>query len=139
MFCPAKKGYTEEDYYYSEWTATEKEAGEHLSVMKFVRPCPPPGISAASCIASLPPRGIRGRLRFAHCTASHGIAGTLLRQRLCVAAVPRWLAILHSGLLVEALTVPPYSMQANESRSQRGMRRLKAESTADAKVVPGNV
>ncbi len=42
MFCPAKKGYTEEDYYFSEWTAAERENGEHLAVMKFVRllnPC----------------------------------------------------------------------------------------------------
>ncbi len=37
MFCPAKKGYTEEDYYFSEWTAAERENGEHLAVMKFVR------------------------------------------------------------------------------------------------------
>ena len=36
MFCPAKKGYTEEDYYFSEWTAAERENGEHLAVMKFV-------------------------------------------------------------------------------------------------------
>ena len=37
MFCAAKKGYTEEDYYFSEWTAAERENGEHLAVVKFVR------------------------------------------------------------------------------------------------------
>ena len=37
MFCAPKKGYTEEDYYFSEWTAKERENGEHLAVMKFVR------------------------------------------------------------------------------------------------------
>ena len=40
MLCPAKKGYTEEDYYFGEWTAAERENGEHLAVMKFVRPDP---------------------------------------------------------------------------------------------------
>ena len=42
MFCPAKKGYTEEDYYFSEWSAAERENGEHLAVMKFVRLLPTP-------------------------------------------------------------------------------------------------
>ena len=37
MLCPAKKTFTEEDYYFGEWTAAEREGGEHLAVMKFVR------------------------------------------------------------------------------------------------------
>ena len=37
MLCPPKKGYTEEDYYFGEWTAAERENGEHLTVVKFVR------------------------------------------------------------------------------------------------------
>ena len=44
MLCPAKKGYSEEDYYFSEWTAAEKERGEHLAVMKFVS-APPESLS----------------------------------------------------------------------------------------------
>jgi NNP family nitrate/nitrite transporter-like MFS transporter len=67
MLCPAKKSFTEEDYYFGEWTPAERDNGEHLAVMKF----------------------------------------------------------------------------ANESKSQRGMLRLKAEAqaaqTADAKVVPQTV
>lgn len=42
MFCKAKEGVTEEDYYFAEWSAAEKEAGDHRSVMKFVRPVPKP-------------------------------------------------------------------------------------------------
>ena len=38
MLCPPKKGFTEEDYYFGEWSAAEREAGEHLAAMKFVRP-----------------------------------------------------------------------------------------------------
>ena len=38
MLCPPKKGYTEEDYYFGEWTAAERENGEHMAVVKFVRP-----------------------------------------------------------------------------------------------------
>ena len=37
MLCPPKKGYTEEDYYFGEWTAAERENGEHMAVVKFVR------------------------------------------------------------------------------------------------------
>ena len=37
MLCPPKKGYTEEDYYFGEWSAAERENGEHLTVVKFVR------------------------------------------------------------------------------------------------------
>ena len=38
MLFPAKQGVTEEDYYFAEWTAAEKENGDHRSVMKFVSP-----------------------------------------------------------------------------------------------------
>lgn len=37
MFCGPKEGATEEDYYFARWTEAEKEAGDHRSVMKFVR------------------------------------------------------------------------------------------------------
>lgn len=42
MFCGPKEGATEEEYYFAEWSEAEKEAGDHRSVMKFVRPCPKP-------------------------------------------------------------------------------------------------
>jgi NNP family nitrate/nitrite transporter-like MFS transporter len=35
MFCGPKAGVTEEDYYYSEYTAKEREEGLHLAAMKF--------------------------------------------------------------------------------------------------------
>lgn len=35
MFCGPKAGATEEEYYFSEWSEAEKEAGDHLTVMKF--------------------------------------------------------------------------------------------------------
>ena len=38
MFMPAKAGYTEEDYYYKEYTADEREKGLHLANSAFVRP-----------------------------------------------------------------------------------------------------
>lgn len=38
MFMPAKAGYTEEDYYYKEYTAAEREKGLHLANSAFVRP-----------------------------------------------------------------------------------------------------
>ena len=53
MFCPAKKGYTEEDYYFSEWTPAERENGEHLAVMKFVRPWNPSRFVPCSITAGL--------------------------------------------------------------------------------------
>lgn len=34
-FFPAKKGVTEEEYYFSDWTEAERAEGLHLSVMKF--------------------------------------------------------------------------------------------------------
>ena len=37
MFLPAKKGVTEEDYYYSEYTEAEREQGLHLASSHFVR------------------------------------------------------------------------------------------------------
>ena len=36
MFLPAKAGYTEEDYYFSEYTEAEREEGLHLASSKFV-------------------------------------------------------------------------------------------------------
>jgi NNP family nitrate/nitrite transporter-like MFS transporter len=35
MFCGPKAGVTEEDYYYAEWSAAEREAGKHLASSKF--------------------------------------------------------------------------------------------------------
>jgi NNP family nitrate/nitrite transporter-like MFS transporter len=35
MFCGPKEGVTEEDYYYAEYTAQEREEGAHLAAMKF--------------------------------------------------------------------------------------------------------
>ncbi len=40
MFLPAKSGYTEEDYYFAEYTEAEREQGLHLASSKFVSPCP---------------------------------------------------------------------------------------------------
>ena len=37
MLCPPKKGVTEEDYYYGEYTPLEREQGMHLAASKFVR------------------------------------------------------------------------------------------------------
>lgn len=34
-FFPAKKGVTEEDYYFADWTEAERAEGLHLTVMKF--------------------------------------------------------------------------------------------------------
>lgn len=34
-FLPAKKGVTEEDYYFADWTEAERAEGLHLTVMKF--------------------------------------------------------------------------------------------------------
>ena len=33
---PAQEGVSEEDYYYAEYTAKEREEGLHLAAMKFV-------------------------------------------------------------------------------------------------------
>jgi NNP family nitrate/nitrite transporter-like MFS transporter len=35
MVCPAKSNVTEEDYYYADWNAEEREQGKHMQVMKF--------------------------------------------------------------------------------------------------------
>ena len=40
LVCGPKKGYTEEDYYFSEYTPAEREAGHHLASSKFVSSCP---------------------------------------------------------------------------------------------------
>lgn len=40
MLFSAKETATEEDYYFAEWSAAEKENGDHRSVMNFVRPLP---------------------------------------------------------------------------------------------------
>jgi hypothetical protein len=39
----AQAGVTEEDYYFAEYTAQEREEGLHLAAMKFVSPDPPVG------------------------------------------------------------------------------------------------
>ena len=51
MLMPAKQGYTEEDYYYNEYTAAEREKGLHLANSAFVRPVAIAawGKPAASC------------------------------------------------------------------------------------------
>jgi hypothetical protein len=36
LICGPKKGVTEEDYYFSEYTPAEREAGHHLASSKFV-------------------------------------------------------------------------------------------------------
>ena len=36
LIFPAKKGVTEEDYYYSEYSPAEREAGHHLAASNFV-------------------------------------------------------------------------------------------------------
>ena len=36
MFCPARKGYTEEDFYFAEYSAAERERGLHLASSAFV-------------------------------------------------------------------------------------------------------
>ena len=36
MFFPAKKGFTEEDYYFAEYNAAEREKGYHLASSAFV-------------------------------------------------------------------------------------------------------
>ena len=46
MFLPAKKGVTEEDYYYTEYTPKEREEGLHLA-------------SSAFCFESRSQRGMR--------------------------------------------------------------------------------
>jgi hypothetical protein len=51
MLCPAKKSFTEEDYYFGEWTPAERDNGEHLAVMKFVRP--PPCWPLVTCKATM--------------------------------------------------------------------------------------
>lgn len=38
MFFPARKGVTEEDYYFAEYNAAEKEKGYHLASSAFVSP-----------------------------------------------------------------------------------------------------
>ena len=38
MFFPARKGYTEEDYYFAEYSAAEREQGLHLASSAFVSP-----------------------------------------------------------------------------------------------------
>ena len=40
LICGPKKGYTEEDYYFSEYTPAEREAGHHLASSKFVSSLP---------------------------------------------------------------------------------------------------
>lgn len=37
LLCPPRKGATEEDYFFAEYTAAEREAGKHLCASKFVR------------------------------------------------------------------------------------------------------
>ena len=50
MFFPARKGYTEEDYYFAEYSAAEREQGLHLASSAFVRPLSPmPGPFQAPC------------------------------------------------------------------------------------------
>ena len=36
MFFPARKGYTEEDFYFAEYSAAEREKGLHLASSAFV-------------------------------------------------------------------------------------------------------
>ena len=38
MFFPAKKGATEEDYYFAEYSAAERERGLHMASSAFVSP-----------------------------------------------------------------------------------------------------
>ena len=42
LFFPARKGYTEEDFYFAEYSAAERERGLHLASSAFVSTHPPP-------------------------------------------------------------------------------------------------
>lgn len=42
LLCGPVKGATEEDYYYSEYTPAEREAGHHLAASNFVSPLASP-------------------------------------------------------------------------------------------------
>ena len=120
MACPPKAGYTEEDYYYSEWTAAERENGEHLSSFNFVR---------------LPP----------HCRRA--VVGAYSQPALWHWSVPAQAVARHTlPWEREAWTtadVRQCGAQANESKSQRGLRRLRSEASLaaseDAKAVPTTV
>ena len=57
MFFPARKGYTEEDFYFAEYSSAEREQGLHLASSAFVSPCwsiPPLPPVIASPTASVP-------------------------------------------------------------------------------------
>ena len=51
MFFPARKGYTEEDYYFAEYSVAERERGMHLASSAFVS-----SLSSSPC--SLPPKSL---------------------------------------------------------------------------------
>ena len=58
MVFPIKKGYTEEDYYFSEYSPDEREKGLHLANSAFVRPLHAPALpaqhpAAAQALASV--------------------------------------------------------------------------------------
>ena len=57
MFFPARKGYTEEDYYFAEYSAAERERGLHLASSAFVShtcphspPSPPQSMQMYLCV-----------------------------------------------------------------------------------------
>ena len=60
LLCGPKKGATEEDYYFSEYTPAEREAGHHLASSKFVSPLPTAYIwhSFILPVAAGPPLGL---------------------------------------------------------------------------------
>lgn len=53
MLCGPKEGATEQEYDFAEWTEEEKQAGDHRSVMEFVRPYRAPKPSAGALPGSL--------------------------------------------------------------------------------------
>lgn len=57
MVLDTQEGVTEEDYYYAEYTAQEREEGLHLAAMKFVSPEPlwAAGSTACSFMLQLSP------------------------------------------------------------------------------------
>lgn len=50
MFFPARKGYTEEDFYFAEYSAAERERGLHLASSAFVSHPLPHNLSIQMCL-----------------------------------------------------------------------------------------
>jgi len=141
MFFPAKKGVTEEDYYFAEYNSAEREKGYHLASSAFVSVLFPFLCCLLAIFTVLLVDYQRAQVlicapRIKPSTACLQISLTCSRWQRQLPRMPGFEqdAKQYNCCFEVCVLTHLLGMQANESRSMRGMKRTAADAAARFKA-----